>query len=120
VPKAVQKSALIVLVCGVLIGLVLGSLERMIDHLPYDPIATLRVMGIGSGLGLLVGILFATWLLCLGYVYADSRRRAMPPVLWVLITILFPHLLGFLLYFAMRGPIVIPCTNCGEANSLDQ
>ena len=31
----------------------------------------------------------------------------MRPVLWVLVAALFPHLLGFLLYFVMRHPIAV-------------
>ena len=47
----------------------------------------------------------AAWTLCLGYVYADAKRRGMRPVLWTLIAALFPHLFGFLLYFALRQPM---------------
>ena len=71
---------------------------------------------IGLGVGLLVGAFFAFWLLCLGYVYADARRRAMPAVLWVLLAIFIPNLLGFLLYFALRRPLGSPCPNCGQSD----
>ncbi|HEY5381309.1 MAG TPA: zinc ribbon domain-containing protein [Acidobacteriaceae bacterium] len=68
-----------------------------------------------SAAGLFIGLLFATWLLGLGFVFADARRRAMRPVLWVFVCILFPHLLGFLLYFVMRQPLASPCGHCGQA-----
>lgn len=64
--------------------------------------------------GLLGGCLTGLWVAFLGFVYADSRRRAMPPVLWTLICIFVPDLLGFLLYFALRKPIAVPCPNCGQ------
>jgi hypothetical protein len=67
------------------------------------------------GMGLLVGALAAIWILCLGYVYADARRRAMPPVPWTLIAMLVPNLLGFLFYFALRKPLAAPCAQCGQA-----
>jgi hypothetical protein len=67
------------------------------------------------GTGLLVGALAAIWILCLGYVYVDARRRAMPPVPWTLIAALVPNLLGFLFYFALRKPIAAPCPQCGQA-----
>jgi hypothetical protein len=64
---------------------------------------------------LLAGVVIALWILCLGYVNADARRRAMPPILWTLIAAFIPNLLGFLLYFALRRPIALPCPQCGQA-----
>ncbi|MGC1871574.1 MAG: PLDc N-terminal domain-containing protein [Acidobacteriaceae bacterium] len=75
---------------------------------------------IGLGIGLVAGTFLAFWLLCLGYVYADSRRRAMPAVLWVLVAIFVPNLLGFLLYFAIRHPLGSPCSNCGQLIAAEQ
>ena len=63
--------------------------------------------GVGIGLlgGTVMGAFLAAWLMCLGYVYKDASRRIMPPVLWTLVAILVPNLLGFLIYFAVRRPI---------------
>jgi hypothetical protein len=44
----------------------------------------------------------------------------MRPVLWVLVAALFPHLLGFLLYFVLRQPIASPCAHCGHPIALNQ
>lgn len=111
VPRTVRISASILVGCAVLTGLIMGFFERAIDHLPYDPMATFR----GMGIGFLLGGLLAIWLIGLGYVYGDARRRAMrQPVLWVMVAILCPHLLGFLLYFVLRQPIATTCTNCGQ------
>lgn len=76
--------------------------------------------GIGLGVGVVVGALIAFWLLCVGYVYADAQRRTMPAVLWVLLVIFIPNLLGFLLYFALRRPLGLPCSNCGNLIAADQ
>jgi hypothetical protein len=112
VPRTVRISASILVGCAVLTGLIVGFFERTIYHLPHDPMATFR----GMGIGFLLGGLLAIWLIGLGYVYGDARRRAMrQPVLWVLVAILCPHLLGFLLYFVLRQPIAVTCTNCGQA-----
>ncbi len=117
VPKAVRIAA-----GSILAGSVLLALLSTAGFL-FGPAGNNGHRGTGAVLGLMV-ILFAfvlsTWLLGLGYVYADARRRAMQPVLWVLILILCPHLLGFLLYFVLRQPIAAICANCGVKNSVNQ
>ncbi|SHJ37058.1 Phospholipase_D-nuclease N-terminal [Dethiosulfatibacter aminovorans DSM 17477] len=37
------------------------------------------------------------------FVYNDSKKRGMNPVLWVLITILMPNLIGFIIYLVVRS-----------------
>ncbi len=113
VPQAVKRWALVIVGCAVPIGLIVGY------HTAKHG-AELRTISAGGGVALLGGILLATWLLCIGFVFADARRRAMRPLLWVLVAALFPHLLGFLLYFVLRQPIASPCTHCGQTISLQQ
>lgn len=117
VPKAVRVAACAILCFAVLIGVVLGITQRPV-HCPTAPPALNGL--IGMGIGLLSGALAAIWLLCLGYVYADARRRAMPSVLWTLIAALVPNLLGFLFYFALRRPLASPCPKCGHAIAAEQ
>ena len=106
VPKAVRLWAMGIAACAVLTGLVVA-------YTTADQGDMLRIMSTYGSAALVLGILLAIWLLCLGFVFADARRRAMRPVLWVLVAALFPHLLGFLLYFVMRHPIAAACTHCG-------
>jgi hypothetical protein len=113
VPKTVQLWASILVGCAVLIGLVVG-------YETADQGAVLRTMSMYGSAALVLGIVLAIWLLCLGFVFADARRRAMRSVLWVLVAALFPHLLGFLLYFVMRHPIAATCTQCGMTVSNHQ
>jgi Phospholipase_D-nuclease N-terminal len=113
VPRPVQLWARALVVSGVLIGLVVGH------HVAAQGLV-LRSTCIGGGLGLITGSVVALWLLCLGYVFADARRRGMHPVLWVIVAGLLPHLLGFLLYFVMRQPIASQCLHCGMMISLSQ
>jgi len=114
VPKSFQTGSFGILVSATLAGLFIGYVHV------YRQGAALHTMFVEGGLGLLVGVGLAIWLLCLGYVYADARQRAMPPVLWLLVALLVPNLLGFLLYFAIRRPLTVTCTSCGQATSPDQ
>ncbi len=113
VPKSVQRSAVAVVCCGVLVGLVAG-------YFTAAPGAQLRSMAAGGAAALAGGVLIAIWLLCLGFVFADARQRAMPPILWTLVAMLVPNLLGFLLYFVMRKPLTVPCPSCHRAIPPDQ
>jgi len=113
VPKSVKIAGACLPIVGVLTGLVLGFFERQIDHLPHVPLLTLRAMGLGLVIGLFLSCLLVVWLLCIGYVYGDAKRREMRAGLWVLVVILFPHLFGFLLYFALRRPLGA-CPTCGQ------
>ena len=107
VPKEVRLWASILAGCLFLIGLAMA----------YETAGQgvmLRTMSAYGSAALVFGVLAAIWLLCLGFVFADARRRDMRAVLWVLVAALFPHLLGFLLYFVMRQPIAATCTQCGK------
>jgi hypothetical protein len=116
VPKSVKIAAAVIAGGGVLIGLV-SALTGNFTHGAFVPVLA---PGIGIGFGLLAGVVIAIWVLGLGYVYADARRRAMPPILWILIAAFIPNLLGFLLYFALRRPITLPCPHCGRATTVEQ
>lgn len=71
----------------------------------------------GSGslwTGFAAGLFTAAFALALGYVYGDAARRGMPPALWTLAAFLVPNLVGFLLYFLLRKPLLEPCRQCGQ------
>ncbi len=119
VPKGVKISASIGMGALAVIGVAVGYCASWTHHVPggFMPAAGIAIGLVG---GLVMGALFAAWMLCLGYVYVDAKRRAMRPVLWTLIAALFPHLFGFLLYFALRQPMTPRCTKCGQPVTLDQ
>ncbi len=112
VPGATRTAAAVLVACAALIGAIVGFVQRVhggtFARSPVLPSLA------GVGIGLLTGVVVAVWVLCLGYVYGDARRRGMPPVLWTLVAVLVPNLLGFLLYFAMRRPLASFCTQCGR------
>jgi len=122
VPRPVKVVASIIMSCAVIIGPVAGFLVGRSDGrnpIHGIPFPILTSIG-GLGFGLLAGTLMAVWLLGLGYVYADARRRSMPHILWTLAAALIPNLLGYLLYFVMRKPIALPCPKCGQATTVGQ
>ena len=57
--------------------------------------------------------LVAAYVLLVGYVCGDARRRGMNAVLWTLLAIFIPNAIGIILYFILRDPIPVPCPVCG-------
>ena len=109
IPRPVRIVAAVLGGCVALAGVVMTVVHR-------GSYATLfySVAGVAGGL------ILATWILGVGFVYADARRRGMRPVLWAVLVVLFPHLLGFLLYFVLRQPLARSCGRCGQAISDQQ
>jgi hypothetical protein len=63
----------------------------------------------------LVGVAFlGAYVLCIGYVYGDARRRGMNHVLWTLLAIFIPNAIGIILYFILRDPVPVPCPRCSN------
>lgn len=82
-------------------------------ELRNDPVlASLALAGVITGMAITLG----SFVLFLGYVYRDAKRRGMHAGLWImLILILSPAYLaiGFLLYFFLREPLPYSCPQCG-------
>jgi len=66
-------------------------------------------------LGLLVGMVLGCFLLFIGYINRDAKRRGMSPVLWTIVAVLIPNALGIILYFVLRQPLRSACPQCGNA-----
>lgn len=65
-------------------------------------------MGIIVGLPVMIGV----------YVYRDAKRRNMNAVLWTLIAIVAPSLIGFIIYLCVRGSYDdLRCARCNAAVS---
>ncbi len=58
------------------------------------------------------GLVLGLWVLMVGYVNADSKRRQMNRLLWTLLVIFIPNAIGFIVYFLLRKPIAHPCPKC--------
>ena len=64
--------------------------------------------------GLTFGVFTAAFFLALGYIYGDAKQRQMPAWAWVIAAFLIPNLIGFILYFVFRTPLLGPCSSCGK------
>ena len=120
VPKFAKTLASFIGGSAVVIGLVSTLINGRVSAYGASFTTLLSIFAPALAISLLAGLVIATWILGLGYVNADARRRAMPPILWTLIAIFIPNLLGFLLYFALRRPIALPCPHCGQPTTAEQ
>jgi len=57
-------------------------------------------------------LLVAAWILLIGYVYADAKRRGMRHVMWTFLAVLIPNAIGVILYFILRDPLPMLCPSC--------
>lgn len=98
------------------LGIVAGVTVYAPNALPHDllgkPVAIklLAMFGIVTAIAIGVSIIV---LFC-GYIWADAKRRGMSPVLWLLVSILVPYLIGAILYFVVREPLPMDCPQCGR------
>jgi RNA polymerase subunit RPABC4/transcription elongation factor Spt4 len=66
-------------------------------------------------LGILLGLVLGCYLLLIGYINRDAKRRGMSPLLWTVVAIIIPNALGIILYFILRQPLRSACPQCGNA-----
>lgn len=62
-----------------------------------------------------IPLLLFVYVLLVGYVNGDARRRGMRHVLWTLLAIFIPNAIGIILYFILRDPPLRNCPKCGTA-----
>ena len=63
---------------------------------------------------MLVVAVLSAFILFYGYIWADAKRRGMSSVLWLLVSLLVPYLIGAILYFVVREPLPLNCPKCGR------
>ncbi len=63
-------------------------------------------------MGYSMGTAVASYVLLVGYVSRDVKRRNMPVGIWLLIVILMPGGIGGVVYFLLRRPILCRCPHC--------
>jgi RNA polymerase subunit RPABC4/transcription elongation factor Spt4 len=64
-------------------------------------------------IALLAGSVGGFFLLLVGYVNRDAKRRGMNYVLWTVLVIFIPNAIGYIIYFVVRQPIWGACPQCG-------
>ena len=62
----------------------------------------------------LPGLLLVCYVLLIGYVNGDARRRGMRYVMWTLLVMCIPNAIGVILYFILRDPLLEPCPSCSQ------
>jgi RNA polymerase subunit RPABC4/transcription elongation factor Spt4 len=66
-------------------------------------------------LSLFVPLIAVVYILLVGYIYGDAKRRGMRALLWTLLAIFIPNAIGIILYFLLRDPMPMVCRGCGAA-----
>ena len=64
-------------------------------------------------IGFMAGAALAFFVLLVGYVNRDARRRGMNVALWTVLVIFVPYAIGLIIYFLMRHPLRMACPECG-------
>ena len=97
------------LATGIFIGFLALLYPAIQQHRMQD-----RPVALSIFWGIWVGLYLGFYMLMVGYVLRDSRRRGMNPMTWLVIMLaLMPAGLGFVVYFLLRSPIEAHCPKCG-------
>jgi hypothetical protein len=62
----------------------------------------------------LVPVILFIYVMLIGYVYLDSKRRGMRYVMWTLLATFINNFIGIIIYFLLRDPMPTPCPKCGH------
>lgn len=112
IPKPAWVFAAIVPVVGVLAYFLF--LFMVTRHADDSDTAFVGFMSIWSlFVGTIIVVTFSVYLLMIGYIAGDARRRGMRWVLWTLLAFFIPNAIGILLYFILREPLLRQCPRCG-------
>ncbi len=93
---------------GTLAGFLLGF------AIPHDPVV--RFWALWQKILFAFGppSLLLPFVLLVGFVYSDAKRRNMRYVVWTFLAALIPDGIGIILYFLLRDPLPLPCPRCNS------
>jgi len=80
--------------------------HHVLPHSKHDMLPMRVLMGYSWGTAI------ASYILLVGYVSRDVKRRNMSARLWMLLVIVMPGGIGAVVYFLLRQPILSRCPNC--------
>ena len=105
IPRTAWVIAALAYAClaAVLLGVAIPN-DPKLSHWP-------TVCQLLFGLGIPISLFL--YVLLIGYINGDARRRGMRYVLWTFLAILIPNSIGIILYFILRDPCLVPCGTCG-------
>jgi Double zinc ribbon len=111
--KELQVIPRIAWILGLVVNLGLGTLMFTV-LLPRD--REMRTWNPGWQLLFSFGIplVLFVYVLLVGYVYGDAKRRGMPYVMWTLLAFFIPDGIGIILYFILRKPLPNACPGCSQ------
>ena len=105
IPKVAWFIALLVYLCLVSI-IWLGPMQHDKGVAAWPEVAKLIFT-------LVMPLFLFVYVLLIGYVNADAKRRGMRHVMWTLLCIFVPNAIGTILYFVLRDPLLVSCRKCG-------
>src|SRR5258708_10903103 len=105
IPRTAWGIAVLAYVCFTTVLLQVGiPNDRKLSHWPSE-----WQLLFGAGIPL---VLFV-YILLIGYVNGDARRRGMRYVLWTFLAALISNGIGIILYFVLREPLLVSFGKCG-------
>jgi Double zinc ribbon len=112
-----RKKSVIPITAYVIAGIVYlaGYFVMRYLAIPSDPTNVNWPVGAKIFLSVIAPLVLAAWILLVGYVYGDAKRRGMRYVVWTLLAIFIPYAIGIILYFILRDPLPTPCPGCGAS-----
>jgi Double zinc ribbon len=69
------------------------------------------------GMPLVASSILSIYILLIGFIHVDAKRRGMRYVMWTLLAIVIPNAIGIILYFVMRDPMPTPCPKCSRLSA---
>ena len=114
--RLMEELRIVPVVAWLIAVLLYCGLAALLAHITGTDTSYATWPGLGIWLFVLcIPLTLAVFVILVGYVYADARRRGMRYVMWTLLAIFVPNALGIILYFVLRDPLMSACPACSVA-----
>jgi len=112
IPRWFVTLLVVLYVVALVVVQIANTAEPVLPDVPRA-LSALAAAGITTGAAIVIS--FFLCLFC--YIYLDAKRRGMKAILWLLLAILVPDLIGVLIYFLLREPLPLNCPRCGTVGN---